>query len=62
MFFGEAIASGFGDLMATHPPVRERLARIYGRPVAIEDILTRSAPADGCAVRKRGAQRLCRRQ
>lgn len=45
MFFGEAIASGFGDLMATHPPVRERLARIYGRPVAIEDIVTRSAPA-----------------
>ena len=45
MFFGEAIASGFGDLMATHPPVQERLARIYGRPVAIDDIVARSAPA-----------------
>jgi Zn-dependent protease with chaperone function/uncharacterized tellurite resistance protein B-like protein len=45
MFFGEAIASGFADLMATHPPVRERLERIYGRPVAIGDILARSAPA-----------------
>ena len=49
MFFGEAIASGFGDLMATHPPVRERLARIYGRPVAIEDLVARSAPADAAA-------------
>ncbi len=45
MFFGEAIASGFGDLMATHPPVRERLARIYGHPVAIGEIFARSAPA-----------------
>jgi Zn-dependent protease with chaperone function/uncharacterized tellurite resistance protein B-like protein len=45
MFFGEAIASGFGSLMATHPPVRERLERIYSRPVAIDDILARSAPA-----------------
>ena len=49
MFFGEAIASGFGDLMATHPPVRERLARIYGRPVAIDDIVARSAPAAAAA-------------
>ena len=49
MFFGEAIASGFDDffpgLMATHPPVPERLARIYGRPVAINDIMARSEPA-----------------
>ena len=45
MFFGEAIASGFGSLMATHPPVHERLERIYGRPVAIGDIVARSAPA-----------------
>ena len=45
MFFGEAIASGFGSLMATHPPVRERLARIYGRPVAISDIVARPASA-----------------
>ena len=45
MFFGEAIASGFGSLMATHPPVHERLERIYGRPVAISDIVARSAPA-----------------
>jgi len=45
MFFGEAIASGFGDLMATHPPVPERLARIYGHPVAISDIVARSEPA-----------------
>ncbi len=44
MFFGEAIAASFGGLLATHPPLRERLARIYGRPVAIEDILARSAP------------------
>ncbi len=49
MFFGEAIASGFGDLMATHPPVQERLARIYGRPVAIEEIVARSAPAAAAA-------------
>ena len=45
MFFGEAVASGFGRLMATHPPLRERLQRIYGRPVAIGDIVARSAPA-----------------
>ncbi|MFH1604922.1 MAG: M48 family metallopeptidase, partial [Pseudomonadota bacterium] len=44
MFFGEAIASAFGSLMATHPPLQERLARIYGRPVAISDIVVRSAP------------------
>lgn len=44
LFFGEAIASGFGNLMATHPPVEERLKRIYGRPVAIGDIVARSAP------------------
>jgi Zn-dependent protease with chaperone function len=49
MFFGEAIASGFADffpdLMTTHPPVPERLERIYGRPVAIGDIVARAAPA-----------------
>lgn len=45
MFFGEAIAAGFADFMATHPPVQERLARIYGRPVAISDIVVRSASA-----------------
>ena len=45
MFFGEAIASGFGSLMATHPPVPERLERIYGRPVVIGDLVARSAPA-----------------
>jgi hypothetical protein len=59
MFFGEAIASGFADffpdLMATHPPVPERLERIYGRPVAIGDIVARAAaaapePAENAAV------------
>lgn len=45
MFFGEAIAAGFADLMATHPSVQERLERIYGRPVAIGDIVARAAPA-----------------
>jgi len=49
MFFGEAIATGFGDLMATHPPVRERLEHIYGHPVAIDDIVARSAPAAAAA-------------
>ena len=54
-FFGEAIASGFGRLMATHPPVRERLERIYGRPVAISEVVARSAavapePPDGAAL------------
>ena len=44
MFFGEAVASGFGDLMATHPPVPERLARIYGHPVAISELVA-SPPA-----------------
>ncbi len=44
MFFGEAIESGFSDLMATHPPIEERLQRVYGRPVAISDIVARSAP------------------
>ena len=44
MFFGEAIESGFSDLMATHPPIEERLRRVYGRPVAISDIVARSAP------------------
>ena len=43
MFFGESVASAFGSLMATHPPVRERLERIYGRPVAISDIVAHSA-------------------
>ncbi len=45
MFFGEAIASGFVDLMATHPPVRERLERVYGHPVAISDLLAHAEPA-----------------
>jgi Zn-dependent protease with chaperone function len=45
MFFGEAIASGFADLMATHPPVRERLERVYGHPVAISELLAHAAPA-----------------
>ncbi|HUX23521.1 MAG TPA: M48 family metallopeptidase [Burkholderiales bacterium] len=49
MFFGEAIATGFGDLMATHPPLRERLEHIYGHPVAIDDIVARSAPAAAAA-------------
>jgi Zn-dependent protease with chaperone function/uncharacterized tellurite resistance protein B-like protein len=49
MFFGEAIASGFGDLMATHPPLRERLEHIYGHPVAIDDIVAHSAPAAAAA-------------
>jgi len=48
MFFGEATGSSIADLfpglMATHPPVRERLRRIYGREVAISDIVARSAP------------------
>ena len=44
MFFGEAVASGFGSLMATHPPLGDRLERIYGRPVAISEIVARSAP------------------
>ena len=43
MFFGESVSSAFGSLMATHPPVRERLERIYGRPVEISDIVARSA-------------------
>ena len=46
MFFGEAIASGFGDLMATHPPVPERLARIYGHAVAISELVARSAAVE----------------
>jgi uncharacterized tellurite resistance protein B-like protein len=45
MFFGEAIASSFGGLFDTHPPVSERLARIYGRPVAISEIVARSGSA-----------------
>lgn len=45
MFFGEAIASSFGGLFDTHPPVSERLERIYGRPVAISEIAARSASA-----------------
>ncbi|MFH1044928.1 MAG: M48 family metallopeptidase [Pseudomonadota bacterium] len=49
MFFGEAITSRlddlFPDLMATHPPVPERLERVYGRPVAISEIVARSVPA-----------------
>ena len=44
MFFGEAVESKLSDLMATHPPVEERLERIYGRPVQIGDIVGRSAP------------------
>jgi uncharacterized tellurite resistance protein B-like protein len=48
MFFGEATGSGIADLfpglMATHPPVRERLRRIYGREVAIADLVARAAP------------------
>ena len=44
-FFGEAIASSFWNLMATHPPVRERLERIYGHPVALSEILAHSAKA-----------------
>jgi len=51
MFFGQALAADFADffpdLLATHPPVAERLTRIYGRPVAASDIVARSAiPAD----------------
>ena len=46
MFFGEAIRSGVGDLMATHPPIYERLERVYGRRVAINDIVARSAPIE----------------
>ncbi len=49
MFFGEAVAAGFGDLMATHPSVPARLERIYGRPMAIDDIVARSAPAAATA-------------
>jgi len=45
MFFGEAITAGFAGLMATHPPLEERLERIYGRRVAIGDIVARSVPA-----------------
>ena len=49
LFFGEAIASDFADffpdLMATHPPVGERLKRIYGHTVAIGEIVARSAAA-----------------
>ena len=48
MFFGEATGSSITDLfpglMATHPPVRERLRRIYGREVAISDLVARAAP------------------
>jgi Zn-dependent protease with chaperone function len=45
MFFGEAITTGWAGLMATHPPVEERLARVYGRPVAVSDIVARAARA-----------------
>lgn len=44
MFFGEAVASAFSNLMATHPPVAERLKRIYGREVAVDAIVARAAP------------------
>jgi Zn-dependent protease with chaperone function len=48
MFFGAAVGSNiadfFPDWSATHPPLSERLRRIYGRPVAISDIVARSAP------------------
>ncbi|MBE0627953.1 MAG: M48 family metallopeptidase [Burkholderiales bacterium] len=48
MFFSAAMGSNMADLFpewsATHPPLSERLKRIYGRPVAISDIVARSAP------------------
>ena len=48
MFFGEGVASSieelFPSLMATHPPVLKRLELVYGRPVAIDDIVARSHP------------------
>jgi len=48
MFIGAAVESNIADLFpewsATHPPLRERLERIYGRPMAISEILARSAP------------------
>jgi Zn-dependent protease with chaperone function/uncharacterized tellurite resistance protein B-like protein len=55
MFFGEAVASGFGDLMATHPPLRDRLEHIYGHPVAIDEIVARSAPVAAAAPAARAA-------
>jgi uncharacterized tellurite resistance protein B-like protein len=44
MFFGAAIESKWSGIMATHPPIQERLERIYGGPVAITDIVSRSLP------------------
>jgi len=48
MFFGDATGSSLEDifpgLMATHPPLPERLARVYGHPVAIDEVVARSAP------------------
>ena len=57
MFFGEATGSRiedlFPELMATHPPISERLARVYGRRVVIDEIVAQSAPvadpAEGAA-------------
>ena len=38
MFFGEAIEVKFSHLMATHPPVKDRLQKIYGRLMASGEI------------------------
>ncbi len=50
MFFGEAVGSGWADIMATHPSIEERLARIYGRSVKPSDIVARSSAVDAIPV------------
>jgi len=44
MFFGEALEVKFADLMATHPPVDDRLQKIYGRRVMPSDLVAHAAP------------------
>jgi len=47
MFFGEAIEVKLTSLMATHPPVKDRLQKIYGRLMAsgeIAELARKSVP------------------
>ena len=44
MFFGEALEVKMADLMATHPPVADRLQKIYGRRIMPSDIVARATP------------------
>lgn len=43
MFFGEAITAKYFSLLATHPPIGERLQKIYGRAITPEDIIAPAA-------------------